>query len=128
MELAHSSEGYPMPALSPVDEAGLIFLLLPPTAPRSPASPVPFRRSRLRCVSQYERNASQHSGVHYRCVTIHCTPFRIGSPPLEKIWLFTGSPPDHLGWRRRPTLLQWSPPPTRPSSGRGAASNGGFSD
>jgi hypothetical protein len=29
MELAHSSEGYPMPALSPVDEAGLMFLLLP---------------------------------------------------------------------------------------------------
>jgi len=24
MELAHSSEGYPIPALSPVDEAGLI--------------------------------------------------------------------------------------------------------
>jgi hypothetical protein len=33
MELAHSSEGYPIPALSPVDEAGLMFL--PPfTAPR----------------------------------------------------------------------------------------------
>jgi hypothetical protein len=27
MELAHSSEGYPMPALSPVDEAGLMFLV-----------------------------------------------------------------------------------------------------
>jgi hypothetical protein len=26
MELAHSSEGYPIPALSPVDEAGLMFL------------------------------------------------------------------------------------------------------
>jgi hypothetical protein len=26
MELAHSSEGYPNPALSPVDEAGLMFL------------------------------------------------------------------------------------------------------
>jgi hypothetical protein len=26
MELAHSSEGYPIPALSPVDEAGLISL------------------------------------------------------------------------------------------------------
>jgi hypothetical protein len=26
MELAHSSEGYPIPALSPVDEAGLVFL------------------------------------------------------------------------------------------------------
>jgi hypothetical protein len=33
MELAHSSEGYPIPALSPVDEAGLIFLP-PPTQPR----------------------------------------------------------------------------------------------
>jgi hypothetical protein len=39
MELAHSSEGYPMPALSPVDEAGLMFLAPPPARATTVSSP-----------------------------------------------------------------------------------------
>jgi hypothetical protein len=79
-----------MPALSPVDEAGLLFLALP-TDPRQaewvafPQLEIGASWSRLPCVLERARKASQLLGVNCQCVTIRCIRFRIGWPPMEKI-------------------------------------------